>query len=87
VLPRRISPRAIAWFTLLGAAAAGWSIDHYLAATKHNADAAQIARLAPIEAAQQQKVDELRTKLFEEKAKRRSQQKSNALGGVPKAPH
>jgi hypothetical protein len=52
----------------------GWSIDHYLAARKHNADAAEIARLAPIEAEQQKKVHELRRKLLEEKAKHLSGQ-------------
>lgn len=71
----RLSIKDLLWMVLTGAAATGWSIDHYLAAKKHNADAAEIARLTPIEAAQLQKVHELRTKMWEEKAKRWRKQK------------
>lgn len=66
----RLSTKDWLWIVLVSNAVTGWSIDHSWAARKHNADAVLIARLAPIEAAQQQQVHELRERLFEEKAKR-----------------
>jgi len=78
----RFSIKDWLWIVLVGAAATGWSIDHYLATSKHNAAAGEIARLAPIEAAQLQKVRELRTKLFDEKAKRRG-----GTGGIGSVYH
>jgi hypothetical protein len=70
-LRARLSIKDLLWIVLLIAAATGWSIDHHLAENKHNATAGKIARLAPIEAVQQEKVHELRTKLEKERAKGR----------------